>query len=57
MKKILIIPGGLHMGGAERVAANLSALTLRKGNLNFIIWFLKGMTKSMARRSRRAEER
>lgn len=25
MKKILIIPGGLHMGGAERVAANISA--------------------------------
>ena len=24
MKKILIIPGGLHMGGAERVAANIS---------------------------------
>ena len=25
MKKILIIPGALHMGGAERVAANISA--------------------------------
>ncbi|MCR5809447.1 MAG: glycosyltransferase [Clostridiales bacterium] len=25
MKKILMIPGGLHMGGAERVAANISS--------------------------------
>ena len=34
MKKILIIPGALHMGGAERVAANISTYA-PKGEFEF----------------------